>query len=118
MENSLPICNFPEYIILEYASGGAEFALALPETVRMYCAAAARLYHAGCERTARDIFIFVLRQAVTGRLGKKLKRFTVPELAGLAAYLLNAKFRQPQAMGVQITPDALEKAIERIRVKS
>ena len=118
MENSLPTCNFPEYIILEYASGGAEFALALPETARRYCIAAARLYKAGHVRTAHDIFICVLHGAVTERLSRRLRKFTVPELAELAAYLLNAKFQGERIREKKISQEALDRAISRIRPKS
>ena len=116
-ENSLLICDFPNYVILEYSSGGAEFAQALPETARPYCVTAARFFETGRSRTARDICTGVLKHALPASLAKKLKYFTIPELAQLAAYLLDVKFSDSQVPEESISAQALEKSIKRLKEK-
>ena len=118
METFLPMRNFPDYVILEYTSGGAELALALPEGARPYCIAAARLYKAGRSRAARDLFLLILRDFVTERLACNLRKFTVPELAELAAYLLNVKHSVKENPEISISDAALDRAIDRLLRKS
>lgn len=116
-ENSLPMCDFPDFVILEYASGGAEFAFVLPENARKYCVAAARFFRSGRTKTAKDIFICVLKHAVPPSLAKKFKYFTVPELAHLAAYLLDAKFTENKAPEETFSDSAFEKSMQRLLEK-
>ena len=116
-ENSLPTCNIPDFVILEYASGGAEFAFALPENARKYCVMAAQFFRAGRKKTAKDIFICVLKYAVPSSLAKKFKSFTVPELAHLAAYLLDVKFSESKMPEETFSAPALEKSMQRLLKK-
>ena len=111
------MCDFPEYVILEYPSGGAELAFPLPENARKYCVTAAQFFRAGRKKTAKDIFICVLKHAVPSSLAKKFKYFTVPELAHLAAYLLNVKFAEQKVQEENIPVPALEKSIQRLLKK-
>ena len=116
-DSSLPTCDIPEYVILEYHSGGAELALALPENARQYCVTAARFFRAGRKKTARDIFCGVLKYAVPDPLAKKFKYFTVPELAHLAAYLLDVKFSESKIPEETFSAPALEKSMQRLLEK-
>ncbi len=111
------MCDFPDFVILEYASGGAEFAFALPENARKYCIAAAQFFRAGRKKTAKDIFICVLKHAVPSSLAKKFKYFTVPELAHLAAYLLDVKFAEDKSPEETFSDSALEKSMQRLLKK-
>ena len=116
-ENSLPTSNIPDFVILEYASGGAEFACALPENARKYCVTAAQFFRAGRKKTAKDIFICVLKYAVPSSLAKKFKSFTVPELAHLAAYLLDVKFSESRRPEEDFSDSAFEKSMQRLLEK-
>ena len=69
------------------------------------------------DKAARDIFTGVLKHALPASLAKKLKYFTIPELAQLAAYLLDVKFSDSQVPEESISAQALEKSIKRLKEK-
>jgi hypothetical protein len=117
MENFLPTSDFPDYVILEYPAGGVELALALPENARKYCVTAAQYFRAGREKNARDIFTAVLKSAVSPALAAKLRFYTVPELAALAAHLLNVKFLFETRQQETVSAAAMEKSLARLQKK-
>ena len=118
MENFSHTSDFPDYVILEQPAGGVELALALPENARKYCVTAARYFRAGREKSARDIFTAVLKTAVSPALGAKLKFYSVPELAVLAAHLLNVKFMFVEQNRETVSAAAMEKSLARLQKKS
>ena len=118
MESSLPTSDFQDQVILQKPSGGAELALALPENARKYCIAAARFFKSGEHKTAKDIFIGVLKSAVSPSLGRELRFYTVPQLALLAAHLLNVKFSLASPAQESISPKAVETSLRRLLQKN
>ena len=110
--------DFPDHVILEYPSGGAELALPLPENVRKYCITAAQFFKQGKVKAAKDIFISLLKLSVPPSLAGRLKRYSVTDLALLAAHLLNSKSTDvlsvvPETVNVR----AVEKSMQRLLAK-
>lgn len=114
MENSLHLPDFSSYILLEYPGGGAEFALPLSESARPFCQLAVRKYKTGKEKTARAIFVHILKQAVSEKLSRQFRHFSVPELARLAACLLNSK-QTGRVSAAEPSPQAMARAVRRLK---
>ena len=112
--SSSPSADFSGWVLLEYPDGGIEVARELPEEARIYCLLGAREYGAGRLKTARGIFTEVLRRAVSPKLAARFRKFTVPELAELAAHLLNFKFDSVFPGKTGPSPEAVKKAAARI----
>ena len=114
MESCLPTSDFPDQVILLRPSGGVELALALPENARKYCIAAARFYRDGEDKAAKDLFLAVLKSAVSPVLGRQLRFYTVPQLALLASHLLNVKFSVLTPQQKVLSAEAVEKSLRRL----
>ena len=114
MDNFSPTADFPDHIILQKPSGGIELALPLPENTRKYCIIAARFYRSGQKKAAKELFLRILESAVSPALLRRLRFYSVPRLAQLASFLLNAKFSTLVPQEQEVSPEDLNRALQRL----
>ena len=114
MDSFLPTADFTDRIILKKPSGSIELALALPENARKYCITAVQFYQCGQKRAAKELFLRVLKSAVSPALLRRLRFYSVPQLAQLASYLLNAKFSSSVPQEEEISAEAFDRALQRL----
>jgi hypothetical protein len=114
MDSFLPTADFTDCIILKKPSGGIELALALPENARKYCITAVQFYQSGEKRAAKELFLRVLKNAVSPALRRHLRFYSVPQLARLASYLLNAKFSSFAPQEEEFSTEAFNRALRRL----
>ena len=114
MDSFSPTADFPDHIILQKPSGGIELALALPENARKYCIAAVQFYQCGQKKAAKELFLHILKNAVSPALNRHLRFYSVPHLAELASYLLNAKFNRLAPQKEEISAEAFDRTLRRL----
>ena len=114
MDSFLPTADFTDCIILKKPSGSIELALALPENTRKYCITAVQFYQCGQKKAAKELFLRILKSAVSPALLRRLRFYSVPRLAQLASYLLNAKFNSPAPQNEEISAEAFDRALRRL----
>lgn len=114
MDSFLPTADFADCIILKKPSGGIELAFALPENTRKYCITAVQFYQSGQKRAAKELFLRILESAVSPALLRRLRFYSVPLLAQLASYLLNAKFSSFAPPEEEISAEAFDRALRRL----
>ena len=114
MDNFSPTADFPDHIILQKPSGGIELALPLPENTRKYCIIAARFYRSGQKKAAKELFLHILKNAVSPALKRRLNFYSVPQLAQLASYQLNANSGSLAPQEQEVSPADIERALRRL----